>query len=330
MEFTNIVQIKTPISRIGLGTWAMGGSLWGGTDKQQSIATIHQALEKGVNFIDTAPGYGKGEAETLVGEAIKAYGKREEVIIATKVGLNQESPDKVFRDLRRNSILKELQDSLNRLQVDYIDLYQAHWPDPKTPISETAETFKEILNQGKIKAIGLCNFSVEQVEEFRKTVDVHAEQFPFNIFEREAEKTVLSYCLRSGVSTIGYSGLTRGLLSGKMSKEREFKGDDLRKGMDPKFKDPQFSQYLAAAEALKKWVEEKYERPLIALAIRWNMDKGVNIPLWGARTPDQLKDIPTVFDWKLTEEDFEQIDKIIAEHVKDPVGVEFMEPPVRE
>jgi len=232
--------------------------------------------------------------------------------------------------LRRDSILKEVKDSLERLQVDYIDLYQVHWPDPTTPIAETAETLKELFMDGKIRAVGVSNYSVEQMEEFRKTLQLDSDQYPFNLFEREAEDSILSYALRTGLASIGYSGLARGLLSGKMTKNREFKGDDLRKGMDPKFKEPQFTQYVGAADALNKWVKDKYQRPLIALAMRWNLDKGINVSLWGARRPDQLKDLEHVFGWKLSTEDFKEIDAIIAEHVKDPVGVEFMEPPKRD
>jgi aryl-alcohol dehydrogenase-like predicted oxidoreductase len=330
MEYTVIPNIKNKISRVGLGTWAMGGSLWGGTDEKAAIKTIHQALDEGVNFIDTAPAYGNGESEKIVGRAIKEYGNREQIIIGTKVGLNQETENKVFRDSRSKSILKEVEDSLRRLQVEYIDLYQVHWPDPQTPISETAETLKKLLEQGKIRAIGVSNYSVEQMKEFRQTAPLSTSQFDFNIFERDYEKDVLPYCIKEKITTLGYSAICRGLLSGKMKKDREFKGDDLRKGMDPKFQEPHFSDYVNCADALKKWVKDKYMQPLIALAIRWVLDKGVNIALWGARSPDQLNDLEKVFGWKLTPEDIKEIDKIVAEHVKHPADTKFMAPPLRE
>lgn len=330
MEFTTIPNLDLKVGRIGLGSWAMGGSLWGGTDERAAIDAVHQALDKGINLIDTAPAYGHGESERIVGKALKKYGKRDKIIIATKCGLNQETEGKVFRDSRRDSILKEVETSLKNLQTDYIDLYQIHWPDSKTPIAETAETMKELLNNGKIRSIGVSNYSIEQMEEFRRFSPLHTSQFDFNLFERDNEKTLLKYCLKAGLATLGYSAICRGMLSGEMSEEREFKGDDLRKGMDPKFKEPQFSEYIAAAKALKKWAQEKYHRPLIALAMRWNIDKGINIPLWGARRPDQLAEVDQVFGWKLTDADFKEIDKIIAENVKNPVGVEFMAPPERE
>ncbi|MBA3720852.1 MAG: aldo/keto reductase [Parachlamydiaceae bacterium] len=328
MEFTNIPNIKNKVSRIGLGTWVMGGSLWGGANEKDSIAAIHQAIEKGINFIDTAPAYGKGESEKVVGKALKQLGKRDQIILATKFGLNQET-ENVFRDSRKQSIKKEVEDSLRRLQVDYIDLFQVHWPDPTTPIQETAETLKELLQQGKIRAIGVSNYSVEEMKEFKKYAPLHTSQPPFNIFEQEAENTILAYCLKEEIATIGYSGLARGLLSGKMTKDRKFKDDDLRKGMDPKFQEPRFSQYVNAADALKAWVKNKYQRPLIALAVRWVLDKKVNVSLWGARNPEQLKDIDSVFGWKLNDQDFKEIDKIIGENVKDPIGPQFMAPPIR-
>lgn len=329
MEYTSIPNIKSKVSRIGLGSWSIGGSLWGGTNEQEAIKTILSALEKGINLIDTAPAYGKGASEKIVGRALKEHGKRDQVVLATKFGLNQET-DNVFRDSRRASILKEIEDSLQRLQVDYIDLYQVHWPDPTTPLAETAETLNELLSQGKIKAIGVSNFTVEQMTEFQKHAPIHTSQPPFNIFERAAKNGVLSYCLEEEIAVIGYSALCRGLLSGKMSKDREFKGDDLRKGMDPKFKEPLFSEYLKCVEDLKTWLKNKYDRPLVALAVRWVLDSGVNVALWGARKPEQLRDIDHVLGWKLTDADFKEIDKIIKADLKHPIDPKFMEPPVRQ
>jgi aryl-alcohol dehydrogenase-like predicted oxidoreductase len=329
MEFTTIPSIKNQVSRIGLGTWSIGGALWGGTDEGEAIATILKALDQGINFIDTAPAYGKGASEKIVGKALKKYGKRDQIVIATKVGLNQET-ENIFRDSRKKSILKEIDDSLSRLQVDYIDLYQVHWPDPQTPIAETAETLNQLLNQGKIRAIGVSNYSTEQMDEFRKSAPLHTSQPPFNLFEKEAEKTILAYCLKEDIGVIGYSALCRGLLSGKMSKKTKFEGDDLRKSMDPKFQEPHFSEYLKCIEALKAWAQEKHQRSIIALAVRWVIDKGVNVALWGARKPEQLDEMDHVLGWKLTPQDFNEIDKIIEENVKHPIGPQFMAPPERK
>lgn len=328
MEYTEIPNLDQKVSRIGLGTWAIGGSLWGGTDERAAIATILEALHKGINLIDTAPGYGNGASEKTVGQALKQYGKREKVIVATKAGLHI-AEKSVTRDSRKASLQKEIEDSLHRLQVDYIDIYQIHWPDPLTPIAETAEFMHKLLQQGKIRAIGVSNFSVEQMDEFRKVAPLHVLQTPFNIFESEIQHEILPYCVKHGIATLGYSSLCRGLLSGKMSKKREFQGDDLRKNMDPKFQEPQFSEYLASAEALEHWAKNR-RHPLPALAVRWVLDSKIDVALWGARKPDQLTEINSVMGWKLTLSDFEEIAQILNNSIKHPVGPEFMAPPLRK
>lgn len=326
MEFTTIPNLKKKVSRIGLGTWSIGGFMWGGTDDQLAIATIHKSLEKGINLIDTAPIYGFGKSEEIVGRAIKQYGNREKIIIATKVGIAWEN-QYIYRDSSRKRILKEIKDSLQRLQVDYIDLYQVHWPDLETPFSETAATLKELLDAGTIRSIGVSNYSVEQMEEFQKAAPLHVNQLPFNLFERELEKTVLEYCVRNNLSTLGYGSLCRGLLTGKMRKDTQFQGDDLRK-VDPKFKEPHYSEYLKCVERLQQWARQKHQRSVLALAIRWALDKGINIALWGARKPEQLNEIETIWGWKLNAQDFKEIDQILTETISKPLGPEFMAPPL--
>lgn len=327
MEFTQIANFQQKISRIGLGSWSIGGWMWGGTDEKTAIATIHQALDQGINLLDTAPVYGFGLSEEILGKALKQYGKRDQIVIATKLGLSWEN-QKIYRDCSRKTILKEIEGSLRRLQIDYIDIYQVHWPDPSIPIEETAETMNRLLAEGKIRAIGVSNYSVAQIEAFRKKAPLHAVQPPFNIFEREAEKTVLSFCLKNKIATLGYGSLCRGLLTGKMGKDTQFQGDDLRK-VDPKFQEPRYSQYLKCVEKLQTLAQQKYKRPLLALAVRWCLDKGIHVALWGARKPEQLNGIQNVWGWKLNAQDFEEIDKIIAETISMPVGPEFMAPPLR-
>ena len=329
MEYTNIPSIEQKISRIGLGTWAIGGWMWGGSDENNSIATIHKALDLGINCIDAAPAYGFGISEEIIGKALKQHGKREHVIIATKLGLSWKNPQEVYRDSRKETIFNEINASLRRLQTDYIDLYQVHWPDTQTPISETAEALHQLMKEGKIRAIGVCNFSVDQMETFQKSAPLHALQLPFNIFENEIEKLELAYCMKKKLATLGYGSLCRGLLSGKMSKERKFKGDDLRLD-DQKFQEPHFSEYLQCVEQLTDWVKEKHKRPLLALAIRWALDKGINIALWGARKPEQMDGVDTIDGWKLTDECFTEIDHIIQKTIKSPIMTSKMGPPVRK
>lgn len=325
MEFTQIPNIKIKASRIGLGTWSIGGWMWGGTDEKNAISTIQKALDKGINLIDTAPVYGFGKSEEIVGKALKQYGHRERIVLATKVGLNWKD-QKIIRDSSKTRIKKEIEDSLKRLQVDYIDLYQVHWPDQNTPIAETAEALGQLLKEGKIRAIGVSNYSVEEMETFQKTTPLHAAQPPFNLFEKEAEQTVLAYCKKKHLATLGYGALCRGLLSGKMRLDTKFEGDDLRK-TDPKFQQPRYGQYLECVKRLDQWSQQHYQRPVIALAARWVLDEGISVALWGARKPEQLDAIASVLDWKLKPEDLKAIDNIVSETIKMPVGPEFMAPP---
>lgn len=327
MEFTSIPNLNKKISRVGLGTWAIGGWMWGGTEEKDAIATIHRALDLGINLIDTAPVYGFGHSEEVVGKALKLYGKKDQAIIATKAGLSWQN-QKVYRDARRQTLIKEIEASLKRLQIESIDLYQLHWPDPLTPIAETAEVFNKLLEEGKIKAVGVSNLSVEQMEQFQQYCPLHSLQSPFNLFEREIEKNELKYCLQNKIATLGYGSLCRGLLSGKMQKNRQFKGDDLRK-TDPKFQEPAFSAYLNAVQQLEGWAKEKHNKPLLALAFRWALDKGIHSALWGARLPQQMEGIETIWGWRLNEADFREIDQILKKNIPSPIGPEFMAPPTR-
>lgn len=327
MEYTTIPHLKGKVSRLGLGTWAIGGWMWGGTEEKESIDTILKAIDLGINLIDTARVYGFGRSEEIVGKAIKQSGKREKVYLSTKTGLSWKG-EKVYRDARKEDIFKEVDESLKKLQTDYIDLYFIHWPDPLTPISETAEAAYSLLQKGKIRAIGVSNYSIKEMEEFKKTAPLHALQSPFNLFEREIENKELKFALKNKIATLGYGSLCRGLLSGKMEKKRKFEGDDLR-NQDPKYQEPRFSHYLKCTEDLKNWAKEKHNKSLPALAVRWSLDKGIDVALWGGRKPSQLEGIGDIWGWKLTDKDFKEIDKILYTHIKDPIGPEFMAPPNR-
>src|SRR6266481_15523 len=317
-------------SRIALGTWAMGGWMWGGTDDKESIRTIHAALDQGINLIDTAPIYGYGRSEEIVGEALRQRGRRESAILATKVGLDWTN-GKVERNSSRQRILQEFEDSLRRLQTAYIDIYQVHWPDPLVPIEETAGTLRELYEQGKIRAIGVSNYSPEQMARFETAAPLHTIQPPYNLFEREIERDVLAYALGHNVTTLTYGALCRGLLSGAMHADRQFSNDDLRKSSDPKFQQPHFAEYLDAARKLDAYAREHFGKRVIHLAVRWLLDQpGVGIALWGARRPEQLAPINEVRGWSLIKRDFAAIDTILRENIRNPVGPEFMAPPARK
>ena len=313
-------------SRIGLGTWAIGGWMWGGTDEAQSIATIRSAVERGVTLIDTAPVYGFGRSEEIVGKALAEGGLRDKVQIATKVGLAWRDGE-VFRDSRPPRIRQEIEDSLRRLQTDVIDLYQVHWPDLETPIEETARTLEDLRRQGKIRAIGVSNYSPAQMDAFRVAAKLDAVQPPYNLFERGIEADVLPYATSAGLTVLSYGALCRGLLSGRMTAETTFEGDDLRK-VDPKFQSERFHQYLAAVEEFKRLAEDRFGKSVLALALRWVLDQGPTIALWGARRPAHLDPVGEVDGWRIDEASKRDIDTILKRCIKDPVSPEFMAPPL--
>jgi aryl-alcohol dehydrogenase-like predicted oxidoreductase len=327
MEFVAVAGLPLEISRIALGTWAIGGWMWGGTDERQSIATIRVAVERGVDLIDTAPAYGFGRAEEIVGAALADGGLRSRVAIATKVGLGW-SDGKVFRDARRARILQEVEDSLRRLRTEAIDIYLVHWPDPLVAIEETAEAMGALHRQGKIRAIGVSNFSVDQMDRFRAVAPLHVLEPPYNLFERGAEADLLPYCRKHGIATLGYGALCRGLLSGRMRPDTKFEGDDLRRG-DPKFQPPRYAQYLSAVERLDRLARQRFGKRVIHLAIRWMLDQGIGTALWGARRPGQLEPVDEIAGWTLDADAFAEIERILGETIPEPIGPEFMAPPTR-
>lgn len=322
VELKKIPVLDLQVSRIALGTWAMGGWMWGGTDRAGSIKTIRAALDAGINLIDTAPVYGFGVSEEIVGDALA--GQRSRAVIATKTGLEWRN-GVVRRNATRERILREVDDSLRRLRTDYIDIYQVHWPDPLVPIEETAETMRSLYERGKIRAIGVSNFSVAQMERFRGVAPLHVLQSPYNLFEREIESDVLPYCRSHAIVTLGYGALCRGLLSGRMTPSTVFNGDDLRR-IDPKFQPPRFAQYLEAVRRLDEFAQRAFHRRVIHLAVRWMLDSGISVALWGARRPDQLEAAFGVPGWTLSEADRRQIATIVDGSVADPIGPEFMAP----
>jgi aryl-alcohol dehydrogenase-like predicted oxidoreductase len=327
MEHAQISGTSLSVSRVAIGTWAIGGWMWGGTDEAESIATIRAAVDHGINVVDTAPAYGFGRSEEIVGKALGEADLRSRVLIATKVGLEWDRGS-VFRNASRARILKEVDDSLRRLRTDYIDVYQVHWPDPLVTIEETADAMRDLFERGKIKAVGVSNFSVAQIERFRRVAPLHVLQPPYNLFERGIETDILPYCRKNKISIFGYGALCRGLLSGRMRSDSKFEGDDLRRA-DPKFQPPRFAQYLAAVEQLDQFAQLRYRKRVIHLAIRWMLDQGVTTALWGARHPDQLNPVDAVSGWNLDTQAMAEIDHILRANVVDPVGPEFMAPPPR-
>jgi aryl-alcohol dehydrogenase-like predicted oxidoreductase len=224
--------------------------------------------------------------------------------------------------------MREVEDSLRRLQTDYIDIYQVHWPDPLVTIEETADAMHDLFKQGKIRAIGVSNFSVLQMERFRQVAPLHVLQPPYNLFERGIEVDLLPYCRENKIATLGYGALCRGLLSGRMKASTIFSGDDLRR-TDPKFIEPRFAQYVAAVQKLDRLAQQRFGKRVIHLAVRWMLDQGITTALWGARHPEQLQPVDEAIGWSLDVSAKSEIDRILRETVAEPVGPEFMAPPSR-
>jgi aryl-alcohol dehydrogenase-like predicted oxidoreductase len=327
MDLTDIPGTSLKVSPVAIGTWAIGGWMWGGTDEAESIATIRTAFDHGINIVDTAPAYGFGRSEEIVGRAIAEGRLRSDVLIATKAGLQWEG-GRVSRNASRARIMAEVNDSLRRLRTDYIDIYQVHWPDPLVTIEETAEAMHTLFKQGKIRAIGVSNFSVLQMERFRRVAPLHVLQPPYNLFERGIERSLLPYCQYNNIAMLGYGALCRGLLSGRMQANTLFDGDDLRRD-DPKFLEPRFAQYLTAVHRLDRLAQQRFGKRVIHLAVRWMLDQGITTALWGARHPDQLQSVDEVIGWSLDASAKAEIDRILRETITDPVGPEFMAPPPR-
>lgn len=328
MDTLDINRNGLVASRVGLGTWAMGGWMWGGTSEAASIRTIQSVAERGVSLIDTAPVYGFGRAEELVGKAVAQAGLRDRLVLATKCGLEWDDSGNVQRNASAARIAREVDDSRRRLRTDVIDLLQVHWPDPRVDIRETAEAMAEAKAAGKIRAIGVSNFSPRQMAAFERAAPLDVTQNPYNLFERQIDESVLPVARARNTCLLAYGALCRGLLSGRMTSSRRFPGDDLR-NRDPKFQQPRLDRYLAAVRALDAFARERYGKRVLDLAIRWLLDRYERtVALWGARTPEQMAAVAGVAGWRLDADARAEMAAIVDRHVTDPVGPEFMAPPL--
>jgi D-3-phosphoglycerate dehydrogenase len=329
VEHVSIRDVAVPASRVGLGTWAMGGMQWGGTDDDESVRTIHAALDRGVSLIDTAFAYGFGHSEEVIGRALAEYGGRDRVVIVTKGGLARIG-NGLFRDSSRGQIERGVEESLRRLRTDYIDLYLVHWPDYEVPYEETAQALVDLQKAGKIRAIGVSNYTIEAMQRFGRVARLASAQPPLNLFEQQALKEIIPWCRANQVGTLTYGALCRGLATGLIDENTRFEGDDLRK-TDPKFQPPRFAQYIKAVRRLTEFARQRYGKSVLALAVRWVLDQpGVSVALWGARHPGELDPLDDVMGWHLDHKALNEIADIIRETVHDPVGPEFMAPPERQ
>jgi aryl-alcohol dehydrogenase-like predicted oxidoreductase len=309
-------------SAVGLGTWAIGGWMWGGTDDAAAEDAIRAGLDAGITLIDSAPAYGLGHAEEVVGRAIK--GRRDQVVIATKCGLvwhSQRGPYffsqgglPVHRDLSRAAIRHEVEESLRRLQTDRIDLYITHWQDPTTPVAETVDVLKALQAEGKILAFAASNTSPEDLAAYRAAGGIAAVQEEYSMLQRRIEATHLPVCRDSGIAVMGYSVLGLGLLSGGITADRVFSGDDQRRD-DPRFSPENRARVDRLMQVIRPIADQHRASPS-QVVIAWTIAQpGLTFALCGARNPTQARENAAAGRLRLTETDLTEISRAVDQHL---------------
>jgi len=304
------------LSVIGFGSWALGGGgwrySWGPQDDKESIEAIHKAVDLGVNWIDTAAVYGLGHSEEVVGQAIRGLAKRP--IIATKCGLVWDERGNITNCLKRESIRREVEASLRRLGVDVIDLYQIHWPIPDEDIEEAWEEMSRLVKEGKVRYIGVSNFSVVQMERIASIHPIASLQPPYSMLRRDIERDILPYCAEKNIGVIVYSPMQKGLLTGKVTKEwvASLPSDDHRRN-DPMFQEPELTLNIELAEKLRD-IGAKYGKTPAQVAVAWVLRrKEVTSAIVGIRRPSQIEEIAPAGDWDLPEEEVVRIEEFLKE-----------------
>jgi aryl-alcohol dehydrogenase-like predicted oxidoreductase len=307
------------LSVIGFGSWAIGGGDWrfgwGDQDEREAIDAILAAVDHGINWIDTAAVYGGGRSEEIVGKAIQELGPARRPILATKCGRVMRDPETIDKVLKRESILAECEASLKRLNVDCIDLYQMHWPEPDEDIEEGWQTLVDLKKQGKVREIGVSNHSVAQLERLQAIHPVASLQPPYSLITPDIEQEILPYCGQHRIGVICYSPMYKGLLTGKFDRERAAAlSDKDHRSRDPRFQSPQIESYLALVEALRP-IAERNQRSLAELAIAWVLRRPeVTAAIVGGRRPAQVAEIVRAADWDLSLEDQQTIDNLLHQY----------------
>jgi len=326
MEFRKLGDSNVDVSVITFGAWAAGGWMWGSTDRKEAVDAIVASYHEGVTSIDTAPIYGQGTSEEIVGEAIKGL-QRDKVQILTKFGMrwDLESPKgdfamhsqnnegkniDIYKYAGKESIIKEVEDSLKRLGTDYIDLLQIHWPDSTTPIQETMEALETLIQQGKIRSAGVSNYNVEQVKEARNTLDIVSNQVPYSMLNRKIEQELVPYALENKLGIIAYSPMERGLLTGKYFKENTFESGDHRSNYFNQFDLPKVKTFLEEIEPLAL---EK-NSTLSQLVLRWTtLQPAITVVLAGARNATQAVSNAQAIQVQLSPEELNFINQAFAQ-----------------
>ncbi len=317
MRTRRLGNTELQLSTVGLGTWPMGsvfgGMSWGPQDDQESVDTIVRAMESGINWLDTAPTYGRGHSEEVVGMAIKKLAARP--IIVTKCGSTWTEDLKPTFRLDRASVRAQCESSLKRMGIEVIDLYLVHWPNPIEYMEEGWQTCSELVKEGKIRYIGVSNFTIEQMDKLRPIHPIAAMEPPYSMIERRIETGILDYCRKHGMGIIVYSPLQQGLLTGTMKSVDELAPNDFRRG-NPHFKEPEFSLNLKLAADLAP-IAAKHRRSVAQLAIAWTLRRPeVTAALNGARSPSEIEDSVQGGDLELSRQDIEAIERLLQERQK--------------
>lgn len=326
MEYRKLGDSDLELSVVTFGAWAAGGWMWGGTKQNNAVDAIKAAYDLGVTSIDTAPVYGQGLSEKIVGEAIKDL-PRDEVQILTKYGLrwdtekgshffdskdNDGNDISIQRYAGKESIIKECEDSLRRLGTDYIDLYQIHWPDPTTPIEETMEAISQLKDEGKIRHAAVSNYDVDQLKEAQKYVDIVSDQVPYSMVKRDIENRLVPYCLNHDTGILAYSPLQRGLLTGKMEPGQVFnEGDD--RANSSYYSDENIRKTNEFLDQIKP-IADDHDATFAQLVVQWTIQQpGITIALVGARNPKQATENAKAAEIDLSEDELNFINTKLEE-----------------
>ena len=323
MQSRRLGKSEVMVTPMAFGAWAVGGWMWGGADESEALVAIRVAYEAGITTIDTAPVYGFGRSEELVGKAMKGI-PREKYQLLTKFGMNWQTeegeyffdtrneegkPLKIYKCSSAKRIIQDCEDSLLRLRTDYIDLYQIHWPDATTPIDETFKAVDKLIKQGKVRAAGVCNYNVQQVDEALHTIDLASNQVPYSLVYRDIEKDILPQAIQKGLSIIAYSPLQRGLLTGKIKRGHQFNEGDTREGN--RFYTEENIQRINDLLNKIKPIAETHNASLAQVIINWTIHRpGITCALVGARNKQQVLDNATALSFELSQEELDNITAI--------------------
>jgi aryl-alcohol dehydrogenase-like predicted oxidoreductase len=309
MEYRSLGKTGIDVSAVAFGAWALGGPGewgWGEVDDGVSIAAVRRALDLGVTLIDTADSYGAGHSEEVIARALGS--RRKDVVLATKFGtVLDANGNEVGVNGSRDYVIRACEASLRRLGTDYIDLYQMHQPDEKTPVVETMTALSDLKSQGKIRAIGVSNFSVRQLKEASRHVDLASDQPPYSLFHRQIDLDVLPWCVSRGLSLLAYAPMAHGLLSGKYRRDRQVPEGDWR-SRDPHFRGEALARNLEVVERLRG-IAAASGHTVAQLAIAWVLSRSPNlVALVGTRRPDQIEETAAAGDWRLTGTEMREIE----------------------